>query len=180
VTCDSVGQWKTQSNGKDSCLSCVSNCKVCDDECTCLQCDSSFGVKFTERHECETCSSGDKVKLGEFCYSGTNCALNCQKCDSSRNFCETCESGYFLTANNQCQSCPSGCTACSNGGGCTSCQTSPKKYLLNGQCVDCVDEGQSRSGDNCIVCMKIFIIWFKKKIKKLNLRKRFCDQLQEL
>lgn len=154
VTCDGLGEWKTQEGGKDACQSCVTNCKVCDDECTCLKCNNALGVKFTGRNECETIS-GDLVKLGDFSYSGTDCGSHCTKCAADRNYCQTCASQYYLTTNGQCQPCPSGCTVCSSssGGTCTTC--SDQKYLLNGQCVDCTDDGQSISGLNCIVCMKI-------------------------
>jgi hypothetical protein len=127
---------------------------VCDSQTTCLLCnpsDTNLAVKFSGRTECQCCDGdSDLVKVGDYCYSGTDCATNCKLCASNGYSCQTCNDGYYLTSNSQCDACPSNCATCTNAGGCTSCSNSKK--LLNGRCVDCTAEGQLISADNCVLC----------------------------
>ena len=155
VQCNELGKRKfVSAGGKDTCENCVGNCKICDSSALCSKCnpdDPDIGVKVSTRDTCECCDiESDKVLVGDYCYSGTDCGANCKRCNSLGLACAVCQDTYFLTADGQCNLCPTGCTACTIAGACSACTGG--LYLLNGRCVACTEDGQSISGLNCLTC----------------------------
>jgi hypothetical protein len=149
ITCDAVALMKSSL----TCVSCVPSCLNCDTQTTCLKCstssNSNFRVKKSDRTECQVCISQNNLLIvGDYCYSGSDCVTNCLLCASAVT-CATCNDGYFLTNQAQCQQCPSNCLTC-NTNSCLTCSGSNK--LLDGRCDPCTDDGLSASGDNCFRC----------------------------
>ena len=110
-----------------------------------------MGIKVSKRDTCECCDiEADKVLVGDYCYSGSDCGTNCKRCNTKGQACAICETAYFLTSDGQCNPCPTNCAVCTIAGGCTTCSNG--FYFLNGRCVACTDDGQTKSGSDCVVC----------------------------
>ena len=102
------------SNGLKSCLTCISNCAICDDKDT-----------------CKTCAAGYTMDLASQCRP---CMNGCITCTSGVDTCDICGPNHYLLVGNDtasCPACPSGCEYCSA----TTCYTCLHGYnLSNGTC----------------------------------------------
>ena len=70
----------------------------------------------------------------------STCMNNCLTCPNA-TVCTTCMPGYFVSANSNCQPCPSTCTACTVGStgspNCTACISSAQLSVSDGKCYVC-------------------------------------------
>jgi hypothetical protein len=75
------------------CQKCISNCMICTNSSTCIQCMNQYTL------------------TGTIC---TKCAYqNCSQCQNSTSICEACISGYTGDYCNQ--TCPNYCSVCYSG-----------------------------------------------------------------
>ena len=138
---------------------------------TCHECPAGqYYVEGSNPPQCTACNTGavwieSSTKLCKPCGSGcSSCTsdTSCQSCSDSTHFIQvdggTCSIGCnekeMETAGTpkRCQACPIGCAACSEGGGCTSCENG---YYKDGttQCQVCPSGcATCLSGSECLTC----------------------------
>lgn len=111
---------------------------------------------------CNSTSSCQKCAMGYVLFSGMcypcQSGLNCKQCDlSDSSICISCYTGYYLSVNSSCISCPSSCRSCDTYQSCTNCIAG---YTLSGnssssQCIACTVPCSTcvESPTNCLSCI---------------------------
>jgi proprotein convertase subtilisin/kexin type 5 len=140
--CTSNGNYKLAGTPDTCVTSCTADCVTCAEQTKCLVCDSGKKV-LKSSGACVSCSGGDQVTFGNYCYDGTDCTTKCQKCATTSR-CETCQSGYYIKTDGTCGACSSihaDCTTCSDKSTCTSCSGDLVLQFPYTLCVDSCAEG---------------------------------------
>ncbi|KAL4507644.1 hypothetical protein ABPG73_012332 [Tetrahymena malaccensis] len=130
------GQFYTGQN----CQNCISDCKQCNNYSTCISCNDSYYL-MESSSQCTLCPQDgyfkqDPQKICKICH------YTCQQCYGILNTqCKICSDGSQNTNTQTCELCNLSCKTCNNGNtnGCTSCRSD--KYLLDGYCITCQDDG---------------------------------------
>lgn len=125
------------ANSVRECLSCPSNCNICNSSTSCQFCNSGFFIK--SGFCVDTCGSGFVANLNT-CVA---CGFGCDSCSPTPNpanvrLCLRCKPGlvllngicqnscplaFFRDANNICQRCIGFCDICSDSTSCTTCSS---------------------------------------------------------
>jgi hypothetical protein len=153
--CTSSGNFKV-AGSPDTCVtSCTADCLTCADLNKCLICGSSKKV-LKSTGACVSCSGGNLVTFGDYCYDGTDCTTSCQKCATIYR-CETCSTGFYIKVDGTCGPCNSIdalCSTCSDKLTCTSCTGINIPQFPYTTCVSstCAEGYVSIMPDTFIVC----------------------------
>ena len=136
VSCPDGYYIPTDALSKNKCKSCYdvskkTNCKVCkgtSEKIECIECKENYVLY------------GDKISCPYYrCVDGTE---NCKKCDSSKNQCITCNSGYYLPSDDNlkliCKKCSDidpNCEECEGSFSSINCIKCKYRYQIsNGSC----------------------------------------------
>lgn len=147
------------------CSPCLRNCDHCESSLSCTQCQQGFYWNQT------ACLPVPQCALGAY-FNGTKCANcheKCERCwDGNVTACYSCSAGYFLNvsscaeplkicsqgwflnANNTCNTCPNGCSQCTNATTCTSCKSG--FYMSSSTCVTSCPEATFLQNNTCYAC----------------------------
>ena len=139
------GMFLPSASGTKKFEACLTGCKKCADEHTCIECENPLASptyyldKTGTPHQCVECNQNDKYKAnGECLPCGTNCdvcsdATTCTTCkdtstmsvleNTSPQECALCTPipNRYLEGN-ICKECPTQCAACSSAAACASCK----------------------------------------------------------
>lgn len=139
--CGSCRNGLVVSTFGDKCVSCnISNCRSCQSDAVCYQCEPLYSLSFTLTSVCISCN-----------------VSNCLTCGTA-DFCSVCLGSFSVTTQGTCQLCETPCLTCNVDGTCATCappfNAGP---TANGQCVSCQDPFcitcNVSSTTNCFTCM---------------------------
>ncbi|KAL4472642.1 hypothetical protein ABPG74_018591 [Tetrahymena malaccensis] len=132
-SCTNTGvcTWCNQSYYLDinnQCQQCIQGCRFCNNSNTCLKCyEPQYYIDFNNQ-----------------CQQQYDTFSNCRIKD--KNNCVSCNIGYYLTKNNKCEQCNTGCNLCNSQNTCYRCQYG-FQLDQNNQCQIC-----NQGSQNCRQC----------------------------
>lgn len=132
------------SSSSPTCLNCPSDCLYCSTKSACQVCTQGYYLTSSQKckpcassctscsgsnNNCTVCNSNAYMLQGECfpCFATIPFCVSCQ-INGTQLECLNCAVGMFVSASSTCESCPQGCSTCSNSTACLTCFPS---YFMN-------------------------------------------------